>query len=180
MSRPNQTQQRKKRKWKKWKTPTKEKKILTSDACVGSNLWVSERYNMTKPKKSVKLSVDEVEYCKRTMPVIPKLTQKYRRNHQNTAERLGWTLHENKTWTHMTYKDKVFPSLVEKIDGEKYYVPFGKDPLGIAFTFKIQHNLKGKTIYQNSWNMEELHTRKGRRREKFRMKARELKTIIYN
>lgn len=182
----NQRNPRKKRKYKKWKEPEKKKeRRWKSEHVVGSNEWIEEVYQI-KPKRKVSkekrqrqrdkflnsLSNEEYEKYEASMPIKPKQKKRYV-DHQNMAERLGWIFcQETKTWKHPTYKNKEFKSLVEVINGYRYYSPYTEDqeedPKGIAFNYKLNGSINKFNVYQDIWKLEEVHTRKGSRRERFR------------
>ena len=157
---------------------------------VGTSEYMEEKYGRSKIPLSKKerekkrqdflnsLTNEEYENYMLNMPIKPK-----KRNrgidHQNIAERLGWKfLEQTKTWKHPTYS-KEFKSLAFNNGSEKRYVPYTdddkEDPKGIAFKYEIVSYPNKIRIYQNIWILEDLHTRKGRRREKFRMKMEQKK-----
>jgi len=171
---------RKKRKYKKWKKPKKERR-WKSKHVVGTNEWIEETYQI-KPKRKVSketrdkffnsLSNEEYEKYKASMPIKPKQKKRYV-DHQNMAERLGWVFSpEPGTWNHPTYKNKEFKSLVEALNGYRYYSPYtaDEDSKGIAFNYKLNGSINKFNVYQDIWKLEEVHTRKGSRRERFRSK----------
>ena len=190
MPRNQRTQRkpRKKRKYKKWKEPKKKKEIhFKSKHVVGTIEWVMERYQI-KPKRKVSketrqrekdkflnsLSNEEYEKYEASMPIKPKQKKRFV-DHQNMAARLGWIFcQETKTWKHPIY-DKEFKSLVEVINGERYYSPYAEDkeedPKGIAFNYKLNGSINKFNVYQDIWKLEEVHTRKGSRRERFRRES---------
>jgi hypothetical protein len=180
----NQRQPRKKRKYKKWKEPKKERsKFWKSNHVVGTNEWIKEVYQV-KPKKKVSketlererkeflksLSQEEYDLYMKNTPIKPNGKERFV-DHQNMAERLGWVFSPStKTWNHPTY-NKEFKSLVEAINGHMYYSPYtdDEDTEGLAFNFELSYPNKIR-VYQNIWNFENIHTRNGKRRERFRRK----------
>ena len=175
---------RKKRKYKKWKTAKKEKICKISDEVVGSKKWIKEVYDM-KPKRKVSkaekekertdflnsLSKEEYENYKRTIPIKHKERKKCM-DYQNIAERLGWIFSpETKTWKHPTY-NKEFKSIVIGHGLEKRYIPHtsDEDTKGLAFEYKLMGCINKSQVYQNIWNLEDIHTRRGKRRRRFELK----------
>tara|TARA_B110000444_G_scaffold260710_1_gene308865 strand:+ start:834 stop:1421 length:588 start_codon:yes stop_codon:yes gene_type:complete len=180
----NKRNPRKKRKYKKWKEPKKERSIFwKSEYVVGSKEWVNQVYQL-KPKRKVSketremkeflksLSQEEYDLYMKNTPIKPKQKKRFV-DHQNMAERLGWVFSpETKTWNHPTYKNKEFKSLVEVINGYRYYSPYAEDsdedPKGLAFNFELSVYPNEISVYQNIWKLENIHTRNGKRREGFR------------
>ena len=157
---------------------------------VGTHEYMKNKYGKPKMKLSKEerkrkkqdflnsLTDEEYENYMLNMPIKPK-ERNQTIDHQNIAERLGWVFSEQtKTWKHPTYS-KEFKSLVFNNGSEKRYVPYTdddrEDPKGIAFKYEIVAYPNRIRIYQNIWILEDLHTRKGRMREKFRRKMEEKK-----
>ena len=118
------------------------------------------------------LSQEEYDLYMKNTPIKPSVKERHV-DHQNMAERLGWIFSpETGTWNHPTYKNKEeFQSLVEVSNGCRYYSPYtedsDEDPKGLSFNFELSHTNE-INVYQNIWKLEDIHTRKGKRRERFR------------
>jgi len=185
MSSQQRNNPRKKRKYKKWKQPKKERpKFWKSEYVVGSKKWVNQVYQL-KPKRKVSketrqreikeflnsLSQEEYDLYMKNTPIKPSVKERYV-DHQNMAERLEWVFSpETGTWNHPTYKNKEFKSLVEVINCYRYYSPYtedsSEDPKGLSFNFELSYSNEIR-VYQNIWKLEDIHTRNGKRRERFR------------